>query len=168
MKKKQKLILGALALLLVGLTAWRLWPRSIDSFMNFPSRDANRISCYLHQLHLPGEDTGNQSQCYDLEIETKEESQAVLDILRRGKYQTSFANFLPWTWGRLDSGYGYDGRSICLYAYVDGEAPVACSMIFYGNDKGCVEWRRINPMGLDVFDELTEYIQTHGERAEIG
>ena len=41
-------------------------------------------------------------------------------------------------------------------------------MIFYGNDKGCVEWRQINPMGGEMFDELTEYIQTHGERAEIG
>ena len=162
MKRKQKLILGALALLLVGLTAWRLWPRSIDSFMNFPSKDANAVSCHLSLLALPR----MRSQSYDLKIETKEEAQAVLDILRRGRYQASLTNLLPWTWGRLDSGYGFDGRSIYLNAFVDGEDPKICSMTFLGNDKACVDWRRINPMGNGMFDELAAYIQANGTLRE--
>lgn len=159
MKKRKKVILCAAALLLVGLTVWRLWPRSIDSFMSYPSGDTDRVSC-----NLTIADFGNGPQTYKLKAGNQQESREIMDILRRGQYQASLMNLLPWTWGRMDSGSRYDGRNITVTAFKDSGNPGAAYMIFMGGDnRADVDGRRINPIGGKVFDQLAEYIMEHGQ-----
>lgn len=160
MKKKKRVIWCIIALLVVGLAAWRLWPRSIDSFMKRPISEADRVSCYLNTAGI--EDGKFEIYTYSFETGNHEESQAVLYILRSGRYQASFANLLPWTWGSLSSGFGYDGRNIMVTVMYDGEEPWAAILIFYGNSNGNVDGRQINPIGNDMFNELAEYIQENG------
>lgn len=164
MDKKKLLIRGLILVLVVGILCWRLWPRSMDSFMDWPSREANRVSAYLDMGVMENGEYIHRK--YSLKAKNQEEAQALLEILRKGRYQVSFTNLLPWTWGSLSSGYGFDGRMVDVYAFCDGEEPKAASMIFYGSDKASVEGRRINFLGNEMFDELAEYIQTHGYMRE--
>lgn len=161
-KKRNKIIWGIAALLLVGLSVWRLWPRSIDSFMEFPSRDTDRVSCYLTICGVENGQAVNHT--YKLETKTRQESREIINILRRGQYQASLMNLLPWTWGSLSSGSRYDGRNITVAVFSDGDEPGASFMIFMGGDnRADVDGRRINPIGGDMFDELAEYILAEGQ-----
>ncbi len=161
MKKKKIVIWSIIAALALGLTGWRLWPRSIDSFMPRPSREAERVSCTL--VYHVFEDNPS-FHVYTLNTENERESRNLLNILRRGQYQASFANLMPWTWGSMGSGKSYDGRTIVMdVTFGNTEPGTAVSMTFLGNDKADVDGWRINPIGNDMFDELVEYIMAEGE-----
>lgn len=160
MKKKKLAIWSVIAILVVGIAVWRLWPRSIDSMLGRPLEEIDQLTCHLTTPVKENDWTAQTS--YDLVAETPEESRTVLDILRGGKCQVCFTNLLPWTWGSLTSGHGYDGRNIIVTLLCDGEKPWAATLIFYGNDKGSVDGRQVNPIGNDMFNELAEYIRENG------
>ncbi len=168
MKKgnKRKIVIWCvITALAVGLAGWRLWPRSIDSFMPRPSREAVRVHCALSVFGTVNGQSVNRS--YNLTAEGERESRDLMNILRRGKYQASFSNLMPWTWGSMSSGYSYDCRTINMVVMFDdaGRVP-AVSMTFFGNDKASVGGRQIDPIGNGTFDELAEYIIAQGELAE--
>lgn len=158
MNKKRWLILCLV--LVAAVAAWRLWPRSMESLLGRPLEEADQVTCNLRISSWENE--GSVNDVYLLSAETPEESQAVLDILRGGKCRVSFMSLLPWTWGSLHAGGGYDGRFIILTLLFNGEEPDSVTMIFYGNDKGSVEGRQVYPIGNEMFDKLAEYIQSNG------
>ena len=163
MKKRTVVIWCVIAVLAAGLAGWRLWPRSIDSFLPRPSREAERVSCTL--TYTVFEDGPFDSiRVYTLNTENERESRNLLNILHRGQYQASFANLMPWTWDSMGSGKGYDGRTIVMTVTYGGTGPeAAVDMTFFGNDKASVNGRQVNPIGNDMFDELAEYILAEGE-----
>lgn len=163
MNKKRWLVL---CLVVVAIAAWRLWPRSVESLLCRPLAEADRVTCRLTAYEE--ENGGYGDRAYELIAETPEESRAVLDILRRGKYRASFTNLLPWTWGSLSSGYKWDGRHMMVTLLSDGEEPWAAMLIIYGSDKASIDGRQVYPVGNEMFDELAEYIQTHGELLDGG
>ena len=158
--KRKKIIMICITVLFIALIAWRLWPRSIDSFMDSPVRDIDRLNGYLTMSEV--ENGQPVLNTYKVEANTPQDSQRLFEILGKGKYQASLTNLLPWTWGRLSSGFGYDGRSIHIHMFFDGDEPSFTSIIMYGGDKSSVDGRRVLPIGNDVFNELAEYIQANG------
>ncbi len=165
MKKRKAVIWCTIAVMALGLIGWRLWPRSIDSFMPRPSREAERVSCALTVLGTENGQSVNRS--YNLTAEGERESRNLMNILRRGQYQASFTNLMPWTWGSMGSGKSYDGRTIVMdVTFGNTEPGTAVDITFFGNDRVSVDGRRINPIGNDMFDELVEYIMAEGEPAE--
>ncbi len=163
-KKKKVIVWSVIALLVVALAAWRVWPRSIDSYLKQPSQNTVWVGGSLNGIKL--EDGQTTHRLYEIDVETEEGIRDVLDILRRGRYQASLTNLLPWTWGKLGSGRGYDGRTITLCASFHATTPEdaeASIFTFVGSDRATVDDRRIVPMGNETFEELAQYIKANGK-----
>ncbi|MDE6838599.1 MAG: hypothetical protein K2P33_09395 [Acutalibacter sp.] len=170
MNRKRWLLLAA-ALLVAVIAVWRFWPRGFDSMLKRPLEEAEEVSCYLQTLDrevIPGEESGPGDAFYQMEARTGEERQAILNILREGRCQPSFLNWLPWTKGSLSSGRGYDGRSMNLVIVFGGDEPAVSQITLFGGDKASVDGRQVVPIGNDMFDGLAAYIQAHGERVKAG
>lgn len=158
--RKRIIIWGVIALLAVGLMGWRLWPRSFDSFLDRPSREAVRASCHLTFFDF--EDGYAVNRSYELEAEDERESRNLLNILRRGQYQESFANLLPWDSYPTSTG---NGKIVHVFFLYPGEQEAGSVSLWGGFKSGNyvdVNGRRANLIGDEVFNELVDYIRENG------
>ena len=161
-KKRKRVICGIAALILMGLTVWRLWPRRIDSLMNGSGREADRFYASIDMA--TAEDGFPARRTYKLEG-GPEEGHRVLEILRKGRYQASFRELLPWV--RASGTKTGMGKLVVLYFFYDKSEPEDDFIFFYSGfqrgDSGYVNGRTVYAVGNDVFDELTEYIMSQGQ-----
>lgn len=158
--RKKMVIWSAAALLAVGLIGWRLWPRSFDSFLDRPSREAVKASCHLTFFDF--EDGYAVNRSYELEAEDERESRNLLNILRRGQYQASFADLLPWDSYPTSIG---NGKTVHVFFLYPGEREAGSVYLYGGFTKGnyaLVNGRRVNLIGDEVFNELADYIRENG------
>lgn len=154
MKKRKKILWGIAALILVGLAAWRLWPRSIDSLMNGSGREADRFYASIDTTFGTYKLEGGQ-----------EEGRRALDILRTGRYQASFRDLLPWV--KTSGTKTGTGKLVILQFFYDQAEPESDFIFFYSGfqsgDSGYVNGRTVYAADNDVFDELAEYIMAEGQ-----
>ena len=158
--RKKMIIWSAIALLAVGLAGWRLWPRSFDSFLDRPSREAVKADCHLTFFDF--EDGYAVNRSYELEAEDERESRNLLNILRRGQYQASFADLLPWDSYPTSTG---NGKMVHVFFLYPGEQEAGLVDLYGGFTSGnyvSVNGRRANLIGDEVFNELVDYIREKG------
>ena len=161
MKQKRSLIIAVfIAVLLIGLLVWRLWPRSLESLCGLDFDQATSLdvstqttdfeagSPVFVRHHIDGEDTLPGTEHFD----------PLLDLFRNIEARPSLTNLLrPWA----ISGFSWSGSVDFLYGVV------ACGSdgnMFTLTNRGelTVGQHLYYITDEEQFNALWEYVTTHG------
>lgn len=157
------------AILLLGLCAWRLTPRT---FEQMTAADPKTISSLSGTALLGGNRDGTPyMESYTLPTSAADDEvfREILSLLCRSGYREDFRNLLPWAVDSAGSDNAYDGRSVTLILVWGASADETCSLGLTGRQivvsrphhDGFLIY---HPLDTALLDQLTEYLMTHGEK----
>ena len=162
---KKRLLMGAVAALVVCILLWRFIPRSAKTVT--PS-DTSAVSSFT-AISMVGGNRGGEPYFDIYRIDsanaTSENIQEIAEILKTSRYFPDFRNLIPWGIDSLSAGRNYDGRSVTV-SFVNGEA--YSSVTFHSPTLITVDtqdtsgFRIYHPTNPKTLDKLVEYIETHG------
>lgn len=165
--RKRLFIVGA-AVLAAGLMTWRLWPRSLSQVLGAEPRQVRSMACSASVSGVSeGEAVIDSDLLQDLSPE-QADFQAVMEILDGTGYRPDFRNLLPWPVCNVGAEGSHQSASVTL-AWGSGAAESAS--ITLQSDRqavvspgGAEEGLLIfHPTDRETLDELTAYLQAHGD-----
>jgi len=167
---KSVAITSIVALLVISLLIWRVWPNSPSSVIPI---NVNAVTSFSSNVMIHSLENGQtRTDVYSInkpESSGKEPGD-ILDILATSSYQQDFRNLLPWKAAYIDADKNYDGRNAVLVfsmGYNKDEwveinyLSSGIIAVFVGWEDGyCI----YHPTNEKTFDALIEYFATHGEK----
>ena len=173
MKKQIGLIIIIIIIaLVICLLTWRFWPQSSS---NLISVDDNCITNFsAHAMVVRFENGQFYTDTYRIDNTAQQSSGLgeIIAILATSSYQQDFRNLLPWGIDSVGGGKDYDGRTVRLALYIEGQEDKYVDIQFMsssiiavsvGDESG---FRIYHPTNLKILDKLIEYLQTHGVKQQ--
>lgn len=162
MKKKKSLVI-LLALIVVTLLVWRIWPYTLREIIGANGEPFDSI--IIHVTEKGVADGRAKVDAYQLEI-SPSDSEAynyVVSLLEGTKYQKGFRNLLPLDNNAIDSGShfgilsitGADCDASCYVSYYQNQA----ELFYVGADSGFLVY---HPTNRTVLNQLLTYTMEHG------
>ena len=170
MNKKFKTILFIIiAVLLLSLVVWRLWPHSMEGIFSLDPNSASSITCTL-MIGGIGTDSEPYTDFYNIQNATSEDEELrdIIDLLCASSYRPDFRNLLPWKITSAEADDSHDGRYVNIsLRYADQYYRIFffskdMMVVSLGDDSG---YRFYHPVNDDIFDNVVEYIQLNGEKS---
>lgn len=167
---KKRTVWIVIAVLLVSLLIWRLWPHSASVFL---PDDESAITAFFANASAYVFENGELHFIRHAIEDKKQPSEAMeelLNILKSSHYQQDLRNLLPW--GRdvvgSTSSNGDNHWSITLHFFTGDQTPELFYIHFMGKSLVYVSagnrsriYHATNP---ETRDALVEYLQAHGEK----
>ena len=164
-----RIITIVIALLVVGVLTWRLWPQSISSILPADVAVITDFSAVASvTVFQGGESVTHTYSLNDLEQHSNA-PQELLDILATSGYRPDMRNLLPKGVDVVYGGKDYDGRRVTLDFLTENEFDTYSGIYFLSSDvvavnpsngSGLLIYHPTNPETLNA---LVEYLQTHGK-----
>ena len=159
-------VAGLLALLVLGLALWRLWPHSLARVIPAEESAVTSLACAASISSL-GEDGGPRIEQYQLQALTRDDAAftAVMEILTSCEYRQDFRNLLPWA---VTSFHSEGGRSAQVFLVWGGETVETCHLVFTSDgqvvvSQGSDDGFQVYHAAKDgVLDRLVDYLQEYG------
>lgn len=165
---KSVVITSVIALLVICLLIWRVWPNSVSSIIPV---DKNAITSFSSNVMISRIENGQTlTDVYSLhktEFPCEEPGQ-ILEILATSSYQQDFRNLLPWSADSIGADKSYDGRNAVLVFSVGNQndewveinyLSSGIIVVFVGWEDG---YRIYHPTNEQTFDDLVAYFETYG------
>lgn len=167
MKKQIGSIIAIIvAVLIVCLLVWRIWPQSSATVISI-SKDS--IASFSVSGMFQNFETGN-CDFYTINSSSPicNEPKEVMEILAASKYQQDFRNLLLWGVDGVSADKNYDGRTVTLCLYYNSEGSKYIEFQFLSKSIVVVRtaeqanMRIYHLINTTTFDKLVEYVQTNG------
>lgn len=164
--KVKKIVFIVIALLVLALIVWRLWPVSLEKLIG---ADQDAVS-YLSGVFL---ESGVQSgkpyiDTYELNALEYDDPHlsSIVSLLDSTKYRREFRNLLPWHTRNAETSHGYDGTTVYLSLSFD-TLEESSALFFFGNDQVAVEdgkgrYLIFHPVDRTVSERLSDYFMKYG------
>ena len=164
---KKKYVSIAVALLIIALLGWRLWPRPIDKVISTSPESVNSMACSATVSGVEDGDLFMDTYSIQSEDLADADMEALLNILSSSNYRPDFRNLLPWNITSVDSGGTNDGKSANLALVWGNSEDEHCYMMFHSGsvvavDVGSGGYLIYHPTDRAVLDNLVDYIREHG------
>ena len=157
MKKRLGLIIVVvIAVLIVGLLVWRLWPQTASSLID-AKENAGVTSCSAEF-----NSTVNGLEIYRMDGQAADD---VLEILESSGYRPDFRNLLPWGIDGVSSDRNHDGRTVRVFFGYEGDY---ADFLFLSRSLVVVTTaekpgnRIYHPTNRETMDKLITYLHTYG------
>ena len=163
MKKYQIFIGVIIAAVVCAMLIWRFRKLSAE---DIASIDAASISNVSAGAMITDPESGkistfllNDTEQYD------QHAKAILKILENSEYRRDYRNLLPWGIRSMSSDKSYDGRTVTV-SFSDGgyviQLQLISSSLMLVSSSDETNMHIYHPANKNTFNELNEYIQTHG------
>ena len=157
MKKRLGLIIAVvIAVLIVGLLVWRLWPQTASSLID--AKENAGMTSFSADVNS----TVNGLVTYRIEGQVADD---VLEILEASGYRPDFRNLLPWGTDGVSSDRNHDGRTVRVFLGYEGDY---ADFLFFSSSQVVVTtaekpgYRIYHPTNRETMDKLITYLQTYG------
>ena len=173
MRKRVKWFIAVLsAIVVLGASAWRLWPHPFWDMVPAGGRSVTSLACTagVSGLH---EDGTAFVDAYQLQALSggSEACEAVLGVLDQSDYRESFQNLLPWSVTSVSTGGEKNASIFLAWGSTERES---CFLTVHSD--GSVVVSTVEEEGLLVFhaadrtvlDKLIDYVRLHGTKIDIG
>lgn len=175
MKKRLWLIITILiAVIVVGLLSWYLWPQPATSIMPVDKDSITSFSSNIKISRIENGQTVTDMYSINKTDFPCAEPGEILDILATSSYQQDFRNLLPWQAEYIDADKNYDGRSaLMVFSVGNGkdewiQIHFLTSTIIVVQEGDDDRLRVYHPTNREMLDKLTEYFQAHGVKQSTG
>lgn len=167
---KSVAITSIVALLVISLLIWRVWPNSPSNIIPV---DKDAITSFSSNVRISRIENGQTiTDVYSIHKTEApfEDPELILEILQTSSYQQDFRNLLPWRADSVSADKNYDGRNAVLVFSVGNQIDEwveinylssGIIVVFIGWEDG---YRIYHPTNENTFDALIEHFTTHGEK----
>lgn len=165
---KSVAITTIVALLVIGLLIWRVWPNSPSSIIPV---EKNTITSFSSNVMINRIENGQTvTDVYSIHKSEApfEDPERILEILETSSYQQDLRNLLPWSVDSVGADKSYDGRNAVLVFSMGNQKDEwveinylssGIIVVFVGGEDGC---RIYHPTNEKTFDDLIKYYETYG------
>mgnify|MGYP000513687338 CR=1 FL=1 len=168
--KAKRIILLFLAVFVIILGTWCLWPHPLAKVILSDTDTVTSLAC---NVNISGIETGGTPfiDSYALQELSKnnEHFTAIMGILNSSEYRQDIRNLSPWPITEVTADGKYTGKSANVFLVWGNTEEETCYLHFAGNSvivsRGVEDrlliYRTTNP---DILNKLLEYLQTHGTK----
>lgn len=165
-KKVGKTIAIVVALLMLAIVVWRLWPVSLEKVIGADPASVKDLTAYSV---VAGVEEGapyirTTALPYQVQEENAAHLTAVMGLLDGTKYRPSLRNLLPWP-QYIENLNDYDGTTVWVNLALGEDS---CRLVFYGEYVGLEPERERGSFTLyraadqTVRTKLLDYVAQHG------
>ena len=165
---KSVVITAIVALIVIGLLVWRIWPNSFSGIIPVNKNAIASFSSNVMIHRIVNGQTVTDSYHINSPDLAGNELGDVFEILATSSYRQDFRNLLPWSQDSIAADKNYDGRNAILVFsagnHTDEWVEInymssGVLVVFVGGEDNC---RIYHPTNENTFDDLVEYFQAHG------
>lgn len=165
---KKRAIKVSIAVIIIMLCFWRLWPHSLKGILPVKEMVFNTISVKVSELGVSNNSPTIDSYSLDITSPDDENYSAFMSIVLSTKFRSDFRNLLPWDILTVDSGtnnithsatimltWGDTNNKICYISFLDDRM---VSLDISGEES----FQIYHPTNQTTLNQIVAYVKENG------